>query len=74
MRFDRITSNPEIMTGKPCIKGTRVTVGAILGQLGAGRSTDQVLKDFPYIQKEDILQALLYAAYRSEEQEVALEV
>jgi uncharacterized protein (DUF433 family) len=74
MRFDRIESNPMIMGGKPCIKGTRVTVGTILGQLGAGRSTDQVLNDFPYIQKEDILQALMYAAYRSEEQEVALEV
>jgi uncharacterized protein (DUF433 family) len=74
MTFDRIHANPAIMAGKPCIKGTRVTVGTILGQLGAGRSTDQVLKDFPYIQIEDILQALMYAAYRSEEQEVALEV
>ncbi|MFH2114560.1 MAG: DUF433 domain-containing protein [Spirochaetota bacterium] len=47
MRFDRIASNPAVMAGKPCIKGTRVTVGTILGQLGAGRSTDQVLNDFP---------------------------
>jgi uncharacterized protein (DUF433 family) len=71
-QLDRITQNPEIMGGKACIRGIRVTVGMIVGQIGAGRSIDEVLSDFPYLEREDILQALRYAAWRAEEREVVL--
>jgi uncharacterized protein (DUF433 family) len=70
--FDRITQQPEVMGGKACIRGMRVTVGMIVGQIGAGRSVDELLSDYPYLQREDILQALRYAAWRAEEREVAL--
>ena len=63
--LDRITHDPEVMGGKPCIRGLRVTVGAVVGQIGAGHSMEQVLEDFPYLEREDILQALKYAASRS---------
>jgi uncharacterized protein (DUF433 family) len=61
--FDRITINPNIMGGKPCIRGMRVTVGRILSQLSAGDSMEQILIDYPYIEREDILQCLEYAAW-----------
>ena len=70
--LDRITQNPEVMGGKPCIRGMRVTVGMIVGQVGAGRSLDQLLADYPYLEREDILQALRYAAWRAEEREITL--
>jgi uncharacterized protein (DUF433 family) len=70
--LDRITQRPEVMGGKPCIRGMRVTVGMIVGQIGAGRGIDDVLIDFPYLEREDILQALRYAAWRAEEREVVL--
>lgn len=70
--LDRITQNPEVMGGKACIRGMRVTVAMIVGQIGAGRSIDDVLVDFPYLEREDILQALRYAAWRAEEREVVL--
>lgn len=50
------------MGGKACIRGLRVTVGMIVGQIGAGRSVDEVLADYPYLEREDVMQALLYAA------------
>jgi uncharacterized protein (DUF433 family) len=71
-QLDRITQNPEVMGGKACIRGMRVTVGMIVGQIGAGRGIDDVLTDFPYLDREDILQALRYAAWRAEEREVML--
>ena len=71
-QLDRITQNPEVMGGKACIRGMRVTVGMIVGQIGAGRSIDEVLTDFPYLEREDIFQALRYAAWRAEEREVLL--
>ncbi len=71
-QLDRITQNPEVMGGKACIRGVRVTVGMIVGQIGAGRGIDDVLSDFPYLEREDILQALRYAAWRAEEREVVL--
>ena len=71
-KLDRITRNPEVMGGKACIRGMRVTVGTIVGQIGAGRTIDDVLIDFPYLEREDILQALRYAAWRAEEREVVL--
>jgi uncharacterized protein (DUF433 family) len=55
-----------------CIRGIRVTVGMIVGQIGAGRSVDELLADYPYLEREDILQALRYAAWRAEEREVVL--
>ena len=69
--FDRISMRPEVMGGKPCIRDMRVTVGAIVGQVGAGRSIEAVLADYPYLEREDVLQALRYAAWRAEEREVA---
>ena len=68
----RITIDPDICHGKPCIRGMRVTVGMIVGQIGAGHSIDEVLADYPYLEREDVLQALRYAAWRSEEREVTL--
>ena len=62
--FERITQNPEVMGGKPCIRGLRVTVGMIVGQIGAGRTVDELLAEYPYLQREDILEALRYAAWR----------
>jgi uncharacterized protein (DUF433 family) len=70
--FDRITQNPSVMGGKPCIRGLRVTVGMIVGQVGVGRAVDEILRDYPYLEREDIMQALRYAAWRAEEGEVAL--
>jgi uncharacterized protein (DUF433 family) len=70
--FDRITQDPGIMGGKPCIRGMRVTVGMIVGQIGAGRSVDDLLVDYPYLERDDILEALRYAAWRAEEREIAL--
>lgn len=70
--FNRITQKPEVMGGKPCIRGMRVTVGMIVGQIGAGRNIDDLLVDYPYLDRDDIMQALLYAAWRSEEREVDL--
>ncbi len=70
--FDRITQNPAVMGGKPCIRGLRVTVGMIVGQIGAGRSIDELLADYPYLEREDILEALRYAAWRTQEREIDL--
>jgi uncharacterized protein (DUF433 family) len=66
----RITFNPEIMGGKPCIRGMRVTVGMIVGMIAAGHSREDVLKLYPYLEPLDIDEALSYAAWRSEEVEV----
>jgi uncharacterized protein (DUF433 family) len=68
----RITFNPEVMGGKPCIRGMRVTVGAIVGLVASGKTIDEVLADYPYLEREDILEALSYAAWRAEEREVPL--
>jgi len=62
LELDRITQDPQVMGGKACIHGMRVTVGMIVGQIGAGHSIDEVLADYPYLEREDILQALRYAA------------
>ena len=71
-QFDRITRQPDVMGGKACIRGLRVTVGMVVGQIGAGLSVDEVLGEYPYLEREDILQALRYAAWRAEEREVDL--
>lgn len=69
-KLNRITINPEIMGGKPCIRGLRVTVGTIVGLMAAGNTVEQVLKLYPYLEAEDIQQALNYAAWRVEEKEL----
>ncbi len=71
-QLDRITQEPDTMGGKACIRGMRVTVGMVVGQVGAGHSVDEILADFPYLEREDIMQALRYAAWRAEEREVLL--
>jgi uncharacterized protein (DUF433 family) len=70
--FDRITQDPLVMGGKACIRGMRVTVGMVVGQIGAGHSIDDILADYPYLEREDVLQAARYAAWRSEEREIEL--
>lgn len=68
----RITLDPEVMGGKPCIRGMRVTVGMILGLLAAGRKESDILRAYPYLEREDIQEALAYAAWRLEESELPL--
>jgi uncharacterized protein (DUF433 family) len=68
----RITLNPKVMGGKPCIRGLRVTVGTIVGLLGSGYSTDEILRLYPYLEEEDLREALAYAAWRAEEVELPL--
>jgi len=70
--LNRITQNPAVMGGKACVRGMRVTVSMIVGQIGAGLTIEQLLVDYPYLEREDILQALRYAAWRMEEREVVL--
>ena len=70
--LDRITQQPEVMGGRACVRGMRVTVGMIVGMIGSGHTIDEVLADYPYLEREDILQALRYAAWRSEEREIIL--
>ncbi len=70
--FPRIIQDPAVMGGKPCIRGQRVTVGMIVGQIGAGRTIDELLGDYPYLERADILEALRYAAWRVQEREVDL--
>jgi uncharacterized protein (DUF433 family) len=71
-QLDRITRDPAVMGGKACIRGMRVTVSMVVGQIGAGHSVDKVLADYPYLEREDVLQALRYAAWLAEEREVVL--
>lgn len=72
--FERITVDPNRMRGLPCIRDTRVTVSAVLGQLAAGRSVDDVLADYPYLERDDILAALEYATAAVQEREIPLGV
>ena len=70
--FTRITQNPTVMGGKACIRGLRVTVSMIVGQIAAGRTVDELLADYPYLERDDILEALRYAAWRADEREIDL--
>jgi uncharacterized protein (DUF433 family) len=72
--FLLITHDPAIMGGKPCIRGLRVTVGTIVGLVAAGRTPDEVLQLYPYLTRDDVREALAYAAWRVEEQELPLAV
>jgi len=71
-QLERITQQPEVIGGRACIRGMRVTVGMIVGMIGSGHSIDELLVDYPYLEREDILQALRYAAWRSDEREIIL--
>ena len=62
--FERITIDPDVMGGKACIRGLRVTVGTVVGLLAAGRTRDEVLRAYPYLEREDIDQSLAYASWR----------
>ncbi len=68
----RITLDPQVMGGKPCIRGMRITVGTIVGLLASGKTSDDILKLYEYLESDDILAALSYAAWRSEEIEMPL--
>ncbi|MFN8541535.1 MAG: DUF433 domain-containing protein [Thermomicrobiales bacterium] len=70
--FSRITFDPEVMGGKPCIRGLRVTVGMIVGLVAAGHTTAEILQAYPYLEADDIREALAYAAWRVEERELPL--
>jgi uncharacterized protein (DUF433 family) len=70
--LERITQQPDVMGGKACIRGMRVTVGMIVGQIGAGHTIEEILRDYPYLEREDVLQALRYAAWLAEEREVMI--
>jgi uncharacterized protein (DUF433 family) len=71
-QLDRITQQPEVMGGKACIRGMRVTVGMVVSQIGTGHTIDEVLADYPYLEREDVMQALRYAAWRAEEREIQI--
>jgi uncharacterized protein (DUF433 family) len=73
-KFDRITFDPLIMGGRPCIRGMRVTAGMIVGMIAAGRTIEEMLRLYPYLEREDVVQALEYAAWRSEERDVMLPI
>ena len=68
--LNRITFNPEVMGGKPCIRGIRITVGTLVGLIASGMTVEEILADYPYLEHEDIMQALAYAAWRAEEREL----
>jgi uncharacterized protein (DUF433 family) len=72
MKFDRITLDPAVMGGKPCIRGLRMTVGTVLGLMASGESRERILQAYPYLEPGDLDEALAYAAWRLEEREEEL--
>ena len=72
MRFERITVNPAIATGKPCIRGLRFPVSRLLGLLAAGETRESILKAYSYLETADIDEALRYAAFLAEDETVEL--
>jgi uncharacterized protein (DUF433 family) len=70
--LERITHDPAVMGGKPCIRGMRVTVGTIMGLLASGHTEEQILKAYPYLEAGDVQAALAYAAWRTQETELPL--
>jgi uncharacterized protein (DUF433 family) len=73
MRLARITFDPNVMGGKPCIRGMRVTVGMIVGMLASGHTREQILDRYPYLESQDIDEALAYAAWRVEEVDIPIQ-
>lgn len=74
INLSRITFNTEVMGGKPCIRGMRVTVGMIVGMIATGQSREEILRLYPYLEPQDIDEALSYAAWRSEEIDLPLQL
>jgi len=72
MNFDRITHDPNVMGGKACIRGMRVTVGNVVGLLASGQDIESILRSFPYLEREDVEASLAYAAWRVQEREEPL--
>jgi uncharacterized protein (DUF433 family) len=72
MTFDRITFDPAIMGGRACIRGMRIPVSVIVGQIAHGATTDEVLKDYPDLDRDDVQQALEYAAWLAQEEVVTV--
>ncbi len=70
--LDRITHDPNVMGGKPCLRGLRITVGTIVGLLASGHSQEEVLREYPDLEPKDVQAALSYAAWRAEEIDVPL--
>ncbi len=70
--LERITIDPKVMGGKPCIRGIRITVGTITGLLASGETIEKILELYPYLEKEDIYAALAYATWRTEEYDIPL--
>ncbi len=70
--FARITVNPRVCTGKPCIRGLRFPVSRLLGLLAAGQTRDEILKAYPYLESADIDEALAYAASLAEDETVEI--
>lgn len=70
MKFERITVDPNVCTGKPCIRGLRFPVSRLLGLLASGETKESILNAYPYIEAQDIEEALRYAAYLAEEETV----
>ena len=70
--FNRITFDPNVMGGKACIRGMRVTVGTVVGLVASGYSNTDILNAYPYLEEEDIRQSLSYAAWRVQEIEIPL--
>jgi uncharacterized protein (DUF433 family) len=68
--LDRVTRRSDVMAGKACIRNMRVTVSMIVNQIGCGHNIEEILAEYPYLEREDILQALRYAAHRVEEREI----
>jgi len=68
----RITIDPEVMGGKPCIRGMRVTVGTIVGFIATGKTVEDILAEYPYLEHDDVMEALSYAAWRAEEKEISM--
>lgn len=71
--LDRITFDPKVMGGKPCIRGMRVTAGTLVGLVAAGHDKQEILRLYPYLESEDIDQALAYAAWRVQEVDIPFE-
>ena len=71
-QFPRISHDINIMGGKPCIKGTRVTVGMIIAQMGEGKTAETLLGEYPYLSHGDVAEALKYAAWRMNTSEMEI--
>ncbi len=67
LEFDRITFDPNVMGGRACIRGIRITVSLVVNLVANGMSTEEIIRDYPYLEPEDIRQAIRYAAWLTEE-------